>query len=781
MTTLGEAILYLSADDSKLGQKLNSAKQSTSSWVSSVGAGISIAMGGVVVDAVGKAAGALVSMGTAGFNASMEIDQAQRELIGTLGVTEAEAERLGDLGVQVFKDNFAGSISEATAAIGEARKQLGDLSDDELVAATENAYRLSDAFEVDVNEGINKASTLMNEFGLSQQEAFDFMASGFQNGLDASGDFLDSIGEYSNLFADAGFSADEFYSIMESGAAGGVLGVDKVADAVKEMGIKLNEGNKDTKSAFETIGLSYDDIASKVNSGEATWADYFDQIVGGLNGIKNPTDKAIAQTAIFGTMAEDLGVSFTEGLSAGQTALEDMTGSIDKIDARYNNFGSMWEGVSRRLTIAIVPITDKLLDMANNAMPYVNQAVDWLEQQITELLPVLEEWAAWFFDVAIPAIIEFVTPILNQLIPGLQLLGEIVLNLATAIWPYILQAFQFLTEHMNIILPILAVVGAAILAISSPITFIAGLIVLLATAWANNWGGIQEKTQAVIDFIQPYIETAMNKIQEIVETVLAYLSAWWDEHGENLMLIVNTVWSWIESYIDTQIKNVQAIITTVAGLIQAFWEEWGDILLKAAERVWDNIETTVQAAMDILGYAIDAGAALIRGDWDAFGEALQNIWQTAWDAVETILNNAKATLVETVSKLKDDFVAVWDDIKEKFKSIGGDIVSGIKEGIEKAWEGLVSWFNEKLGDLLSTVDDVFDFGSPSKELIKRGRWIPESLAIGMSETAHLPVGAMAQMAGQTITTVNNFTQNNYSPSTSARRDFDLMSLELGFR
>lgn len=770
MATLGEAILYLSTDDSKIGQGLNSAKQQATDWASSLGGTVSTLVGGAVVAGVGAAATAFVGLGVTGFNASMEIDQAQRELQGTLGVTADEAEWLGAVGVKVFKDNFAGSLEEAIAAVGLAQKALGDLSDQELADATENAYRLSDAFEVDVAEGLNQAGVLMKEFGLTQQEAFDFMASGFQNGLNASDDFLDSIGEYSNLFADAGFTADEFYSIMQTGAAGGVLGTDKIADAIKEMQIRLNEGGDAVKSAFGDIGLDFNNISAAVTRGDAEWADYFDKIVGGINGIEDPIKRAQVQTAIFGTMAEDLGVSFTEGLSAGQTSLEDMSGAIDKIDVRYNNFGSMATGLWRNLVIAITPVTDKLLDMANNAMPYAIMAVDWLSTQIQVLIPILEQWADWFVSVAVPAIIEFMTPIINQLIPGLQLLGDIVLNLATAIWPYILQAFTFLTDNMNIVLPILAAVGVAILAIASPVTLIAGLIVLLATAWANNWGNIQGITQAALDFITPYITTAMATIQAVVTTVLNYLSAWWQQHGDNLMTIVNTVWTWIQTYIGVQINTIMTVITVVGGLIMAFWQEWGDILIAGAERTWENIKTIIGAAMDILGYLIDAGAALIRGDWNALGEALRNIWQTAWDAVGSILENAGETLKAVMKKLSEEMLKIWEDIKTKFRDIGKALIDSLKQGISDAWDGLVSWFNDKLDDLLGTVDDVFEFGSPSKILIEKGRLIPESLQIGMAERSYLPIGAAAAMSQQIV---NNFTQTiNTSSAPNVGSEFN---------
>lgn len=774
MTSLGEAILYLTSDDSKLGQGLNSAKQQATSWASGLGSAVSTLVGGAVIGGVAAATGAFVGLGVAGFNASQEIDQAQRELIGTLGATEAEAERLGDLGVKVFKNNFADSISEATEAVGEARKQLGDLSDEELQDATENAFRLRDAFDLDpATEGIHTMSTLMEEFNLNQQQANDFIAKGFQDGLNASGDFIDSINEYAPVFKAAGFNAEEFYSIMQTGKANGVLGTDKIADSIKEMNIRLNEGGDAVKAAFGDIGLDFNNISAAVTRGDAEWADYFDEIVGGINGIEDPIKRAQVQTAIFGTMAEDLGVNFTEGLSAGQTALEDMAGAVDKIDKRYENFSSLATGLWRNLIIAITPVTDKLLDMANNAMPYVIQAVDWLSAKIQEAIPILEQWADWFISVAVPAIIEFMTPIINQLIPGLQLLGDIVLNIATAVWPYLLAAFQFLTDNINIILPILGAVGVAILAISSPVTLIAGLIVLLATAWANNWGNIQGITQAALDFIMPYIESAMETIQSIVSTVLAYLSAWWQEHGDNLMTIVNAVWGWIQNYIGQQIKAIATIIYAVAGAILAFWNEWGDTILAAAERVWENIKITVDAAMDILGYLIDAGAALIRGDWDAFGEALQNIWQTAWDAIKSILENARATLKEVMAKLKDELISVWEGIKSKFTSVGKDIVNGIGEGIKSGWDYLTGLISDLADSLFKSAKDALGISSPSKLFADIGRDIQAGLTIGLDNNAAAPIGAMTSTVQRIIN--NSFQQNIYTNNVgSAASEFNQM-------
>ena len=276
--------------------------------------GLGLATGAVL--AVGAAA---VGAGVAALNLSTDIDSATNNIAAQLGISQDEAAGFEDVMKGIFKNNFGESFDDISKAVVTVSQGLGEMPDAALQGIAEDAFALRDAFEIDIGQSVTGAKALIEAFGVDGEQAMDFIASGMQNGLNASGDFIESIGEYSNLFSEAGFSADEMYNIMASGAQAGILGTDKIADAVKEMGIILLEGGDDTKAAFDTIGLSFDDIAGSIATGDETWADYFDNIIGGLNEIEDPMERSKAQVAIFGTMAEDLGVSFTEGLSAAQS------------------------------------------------------------------------------------------------------------------------------------------------------------------------------------------------------------------------------------------------------------------------------------------------------------------------------------------------------------------------------------------------------------------------------------------------------------------------------
>ena len=358
MANLNIAILIAAQDQGASGVigKIRGALGDLGDFAKTGFAGLQTIVGGALLGIGAAGVGALGLISTAAFGVAQDVQAANNVMVSEFGATADEAEHLAGIARDVWGNNFAGSIEEAAGAIGLARQQLGQLSDNELQDSAENAFRLQDVFELGIPEGISTVNTLMDEFGLTSKQAFDFVAKGYQDGLDANGDFVDSIGEYSNLFAEAGFGADEFFSIMQTGAAGGVLGTDKISDAIKEMLIRLNEGGSGVSDAFGQIGLDFDQIQGFVASGDETWADYFDNIIGGLNGIEDPIQRQQAQVAIFGTMAEDLGASFTEGLSVASTSLADMEGSVGSLDAKYNTLRDVATGTWRRIQLAIEPV-----------------------------------------------------------------------------------------------------------------------------------------------------------------------------------------------------------------------------------------------------------------------------------------------------------------------------------------------------------------------------------------------------------------------------------------
>src|SRR5215204_948157 len=221
----------------------------------STGFGLLQAGAGLALTGVGALALGVGAVGVAAFDMAGQANQATNDIQAALGVTETQAQSLADTAVDVFGDNFGASVEDATASLITVRQQMAGLADDELQGVTEKALALRDTFGTDIAESTNAANTLMQRFGLTSDQAFDFITSGMQRGLNASDDFLETVGEYSTQFASGGTDAGQFFSLLESGMRGGVLGTDKAADAFKEFRVRIQDGSDATSTALGQLGI----------------------------------------------------------------------------------------------------------------------------------------------------------------------------------------------------------------------------------------------------------------------------------------------------------------------------------------------------------------------------------------------------------------------------------------------------------------------------------------------------------------------------------------------
>lgn len=382
MATIGSLFVSVGVKTAELEKGLASAGKSVANFskvgLAGIGAGLAVVGAG------------MATVGKASFDLSRDIEQSQNKLRAELGLSEAAAEEFGGMAKTIFANNFGADLDEATEAIIATRQQLGALSKDDLVAATENAFKLADAFDADIGQSLNAANVLMEKFGLTQGQAFDFIATGFQKGLNSSDDFLDSITEYGNLFGDAGADAGQFFSLMETGLQGGVLGTDKVADAFKEFQIRFLEGDKGMLTAIEDLtGDGWQMFIDEINSGDRTITDTFALLQNLLSEVADPIERNRIGIALMGTQFEDLGASAVTGIDLAKTGLDDMTGATDDLNAQYNNLGAFGQEMWRKTLLALTPVTDELLNLANEAMPFVR---DLFEQA----QPIISEFADTF-------------------------------------------------------------------------------------------------------------------------------------------------------------------------------------------------------------------------------------------------------------------------------------------------------------------------------------------------------------------------------------------------
>lgn len=332
------------------------------------------AIGGTLV------AGAATAIGSANDNV-----KATNNLQALTGLSSDEVKEYKKLIESVYKNNFGEDQENVAEAIALIKQNLNDLDDTKLQDVVENLFTLEDTFGFDYTETLRAAKMLIDQFGISADEAFNLIVQGAQNGLNKNGDLLDSINEYSVHYKQQGYSAEEFFNSLENGTAAGTFSVDKLGDAMKEFGIRSKDTATTTQEGFELIGLDADTMRSKFAAGGESARQATDETLNALFGLDDQVKQNQAGVDLFGTMWEDLGID-------GVKALMNVKGSADKTktsmqdikDIKYSDIESDWESLGRTIK------TDIISPIGKDLYPTAKKAISWTSEHLDDLEIIIE-------------------------------------------------------------------------------------------------------------------------------------------------------------------------------------------------------------------------------------------------------------------------------------------------------------------------------------------------------------------------------------------------------
>ena len=454
-----------------------------------------------------------------------------------------------------------------------------NLTGTELERTTENALALSDTFDFEIQESTRAADMMMKQFGVTSDEAFNLIAQGAQNGLDKNGNLLDSINEYSVHFKQLGFDAEDMFNMFSNGAKAGVFDVDKLGDAVKEFGIRCKDGSNTTIEAFESLGFNADELQQKFAQGGESAQDAFQEVVTALNNCDDEVVKNTAGVNLFGTMWEDMGADAVKALTDTNGEFDKTADNLNKIkEIKYDSLENAFEGIKRQIETGLVlPIGEKLLPKLNEFANYINDNM-----------------------------------------PDIK-------NTVESVMDGICSAISFVTDNLNIIIPILAAAVAGFTAFQI-ISTIAPLFTMIQTAIAGTTT-VQAALNAVM-VANPFGAVAVALAALVAAGVALYMN--WDT-------------------IKTKCEELLAKVTEV----------WTNI--KTA--VFNKIEEIKDAINDKLSYFKNAG---------------KNLFNALWDGLKEVWNNLKSWVSDKVDWIKDK-LSVWKKAKDKMSGSDGSHRTGLQE------------------------------------------------------------------------------------------------------
>lgn len=624
--------------------------------------------------AAGLAGGALL---VEGLTSAMDAESAIDRLGAQLGNAEFGKD-MGKIAGNLYVDGFGESIADT----GEALRKVWqnglipeDAADADIERVTTKLLTFSDVMEQDMDMATQAVSSMLKSgIADSSEEAFDILTRGVQQGVDKSGDLLETFQEYSTQFRDLGINATEATGLLSQGLQGGARDADTVADALKELAIRGKDGSTASAAGFEAIGLSAEKMTAKFAQGGPAAKEALGEVLTGIQNLEDPVARDAAAVALFGTKSEDLQKALLNlDLDSAAADMGDVAGSTDELGSAYDNASSKIESFKRG---AMMELTEFI---GNEVIPKVESlgsvwttftsalsgdslgdlgGLQGLAQDVGSFIYTLQTGLTADEGTGVERVALAIRDALQQAQP--------VVDAFSSAWQ---ELTGFLEEHGEVTTGIIVALAVAIggaLAVA-----VGGLVVSMVAAAA------------------PFIAVGL------AVAALGGGIMWLYNNVEEFRNFVNEAVPAIGELFSSAFTMISEIVTSVITAIQQAWAMWGDEIMSITGAVISFIGATIMAGLNIISGIFKLITALMRGDWSAAWEAIKQILSAALSWIGSLISTAFTLMKATIS-------GTWSAITAIF----GSQMTQIKTAVSNGITAIVNFFKGLPGSISSAVSTL---------------------------------------------------------------------------
>jgi len=589
----GAAFKGVGADADKAGAQVEGAGKGAGDGfvrgVMSGLAGLDSKVGAAAEGAFDKLKGPAIAGGTAagatfmlGLNEVFDRDAGTDAVAARLGLGPADSERIGRISGSLFADAYGSSMEEVGSAVDAVISTLPGMlsqSDSAIEATTAKAHDLATGFGFDVVQSVGLAGiSIRHGLARDSDHAFDLITASMQKmPAGMREELFPAIEEYGGFLASMGFTGEEAFGLLAAASHDGMFAIDKTGDAVKELSIRATDMSTASVEAFEAAGLNADKMAARFLEGGDSARGALTDLVNGLLGIEDPTERANEAIKLFGTPLEDLNVTeiptFLKSLIDMDSGLGDVSGAADDFGATLNdNAKTNIESFKRKALGGLVNF------IGDKAIPFGKRLADTYGDDLGR---ALSKATGFFKD--------------NEgALKGLAVVAGIVAGLVVA--HFAAMAVAAVTT---------AVVHGAQVALMIGKYVILGLAALASAA---------QMALAWLIALGPIALIAIG-IAALVAAVII--------HFDTIKDAISAAFNWVK----TNWPLILAVLTGPFGLA-----------VLAITRNWDSIKAGATAVKDWIVARFNDVVGFIRGLPGAIGRAASGMWDGIGEAFRSAIN-----------------------------------------------------------------------------------------------------------------------------------------------
>jgi len=599
--------------------------------------------------------------------------------------------KLGDLAVQAARFGITGTenITKFVDTVGKMAAAT-DVSADEAGQAFAKLSSLTGTPISDIQHLGDTINVLGQTAATSSGEIVDSM-------LNASGT-LHSMGMRAQDIAGLSASMNEMYS--SSSMAG---------RALRRLGQEMMDPRKVADLAG-ALGMTADQFTAMRQ--------------------RDPTGLMLKMAETMRNGGKDADVLRASLTSFSNQALTKLATNLPKVRQHLADANTQWKqggslarefGIEANSTGAKIQVLQNRInniavDIGNQFLPYLKQAVDWLQVG-----------ASWFEKV-------------NAKTSGAAAAIGLVVTAVAGLLP----ALGLFVSAVSPLVPLIGSLGAALSLLTGPIGVVALAIAGLAVAWQKNLFGIRDVTTQAVGQITSFLKGAMPKVKTsissayedavplvkgalgelktVVTNLTAGIQAAWDRHGAAVMDAVRTYTSAVTGFIDALAKDVLALLKPFFSRAESFWDAHGAQITRIVELftkvvgkliggMADLVLTILKDLFSVLEPLFKTGTKVLGKFWSDYGDEMVQVAEFIADVVfstlGTFLDALETLLKVTLDVMNGDWEQAWSDIST--------FLDNTLKGIEKFAK---KWFTGWVKDIEGWLDDIIKgFEDWGKQLI----------------------------------------------------------------
>lgn len=456
----------------------------------------------------------------------------------------------------------------------------------------------------------------------------------------------------------------------------------------------------------------------------------------------------------------------------------------------------------------IEPVTTTLKEGFNKLLQKILELVEGVD--ISVFTGALQEGFAVLTDTVLPAVMDGLGWIIDNkdtVIAGLAGIagGFVAFKVASLIMSVVnaFKAFKVANEGATVAQWLLNVAMNAnpiVLIVTLIATLVAGIIAFIATN-EDARAKLKAVWQTIKDFVGKTIKSIAKFFTETIPNALETMVSFFKQ-------LPAKIWTWLTNVITKIITWRISMIMYAKDVALSFINKIIEFVKQLPAKVWTWLVNTVSKvktwSSNLSAKGKEAALNFINNVVNFVKQLPDKIWTWLTNAAAKVVSWGSSLASKGKAAAQQLLTAVVNKVKEipsKITSVGADIVTGLWNGIGNKVEWLKGKIRGFVGNVTDWLKKFFKIGSPSRLMRDEvGRWLPEGIAVGISENAKSVLTAMKDLAVSTVGgarsslggatstlggtsaikggVINNFTQVINSPKQLSRLDIYRQSKNL---